>query len=102
MRVPGFALSLLFLSGQASYELALKAFHEAQFEKVLSVLDNLPEAEAHRPAAFNLRAVALMKLHHLNEAIAASREAARLDPGNPNYAYNVGLMYLAKDDFRGA
>jgi protein O-GlcNAc transferase len=102
MTLAAFALSLLFLSGQASYELALKAFQQAQFESVLSVLNNLPEAEAHRPAAFNLRAVALMKLHRLNEAIAASREAARLDPDNPNYAYNVGLMYLAKGDLPGA
>ena len=102
MSAAAFTISLLFLSGQASYELALKAFQEAQFEKVLSVLDNLPEAEAHRPAAFNLRAVALMKLHRFDEAIAASREAARLHPGNPNYAYNVGLMYLAKGDLRAA
>jgi tetratricopeptide (TPR) repeat protein len=97
------ALILLSLSsGQGSYELALKAFEQAQFEKVLSVLDNLPEAEAHRPAAFNLRAVALMKLHRFDEALAASQQAARLDPGNPNYAYNVGLMHLAKGDLPGA
>jgi tetratricopeptide (TPR) repeat protein len=95
------AVSLVLSSpGQGSYDLALEAFQQAQFAKVLSVLDSLPETEARRPAVFNLRAVALMKLHRFDEAIAASQEATRLDPGNPNYAYNVGLMYRAKGDLQ--
>jgi tetratricopeptide (TPR) repeat protein len=103
MSVAALALCvLLWLPTQGPYERAVRAFQQGHFEEVLSLLDSLPEQEAHRPAASNLRAVALMKLRRFDEALAAGQEATRLDPGNPNYIYNVGLIYLAKNDFQGA
>ena len=55
------------------------------------MLDKLPSAEAHRPAAFNLRALAMAELSRYDEALAAVGRAPELDPANPNYAYNEVL-----------
>src|SRR5438105_9969517 len=95
-------LFLVFLlAGTAvadGYQTALTAFRQGRFEEALSVLAALPKPEADRPAAQNLRGLALMELHRYEEALAANELARKLDPQNPNYSYNAGLIWLAKGD----
>jgi tetratricopeptide (TPR) repeat protein len=55
-----------------------------------------------RPAAQNLRSLALLKLRRFDESLAANQVALRLDPSNPNYIFNTGLIYLAKGDLNSA
>jgi tetratricopeptide (TPR) repeat protein len=94
--------NILTLSAEDTYQRAVASFQEGRFEAVLSLLADLPPQEAGRPAAYNLRAVALMELHRYDEALLASTRAQQLDPDNVNYIYNAGIIYLAKRDFPGA
>ena len=92
----------LALPGEDAYQRAVAAFQQGHFEEVLSLLATLPLEEAERPAAYNLKAVALMELRRYDEALLASKRAQRLDSDNVNYIYNAGIIYLAKRDFPGA
>jgi tetratricopeptide (TPR) repeat protein len=85
---------LLWLASDDLYQQAANSFQQGSFEDALKALARLPEQERSRPAAQNLRSLALMKLHQTEAALAASAEAVRSDPGNPNYLYNRGLIQL--------
>ena len=93
---------LALLQVQDFYQGAVSAFKEGRFQDTLSLLEKLPPAEAVRPAPFNLRAMALAELGRYDEALVANGRARELDPINPNYAYNTGLIYLEKGDLQGA
>src|SRR5262249_26364594 len=95
-------LKLLFWQQGETYEHALEAFQQRHLERTLSLLSELPATEAARPAAYNLKAVTLLQLGRLDEALRAGETAMRLDPTNVNYLHNVGIIYLAKKDFRSA
>src|SRR5688500_1469639 len=97
-----FSQILLASPAEDAYQRAVAAFQQGHFEEVLSSLAALPAQEAERPAPYNLKALALMELRRYDEALLASERAQRLDPDNPNYIYNAGIVYLAKHDFPGA
>jgi tetratricopeptide (TPR) repeat protein len=103
MNVVMVVLSLLgWLTIESPYGQAVAAFQRGQYQEVLALLDRLPGRAAPRPAVLNLRAVTLAELHRFDEALAASQEATRLEPGNPNYISNIGLIYLAQNNSREA
>lgn len=85
---------LLWLPSEDFYQQAATSFRQGSFEDTLKTLARLPEQERSRPAAQNLKSLALMKLHQTEAALGASTEAVRGDPGNPNYVYNRGLIQL--------
>jgi tetratricopeptide (TPR) repeat protein len=85
-----------------SYHLANDAYKQGRFEEVLAHLDSLSPEDARRPASYNLRSLALAEMGRYAEALAANQRARGLDPNNPNYVYNAGLIYLSQDDFRSA
>ncbi|HEY3132754.1 MAG TPA: tetratricopeptide repeat protein [Acidobacteriota bacterium] len=87
---------------QDAYQRATVAFQRGYFIEVLSLLAELPEQEADRPAPHNLRALALAELGRYGEALAANKRARELDPSNINYVYNRGLILIAKEDFQQA
>jgi tetratricopeptide (TPR) repeat protein len=43
-----------------------------------------------------------MRLGQYDQAIQASQQAQKLSPAEANYVYNAAMIYLAKDDPRGA
>ena len=47
-------------------------------------------------------ALAMAELSRYDEALAAVGRARELDPANPNYAYNAGLIYFEKGDLNAA
>ncbi len=101
MRIKTFLLilSLSSLSGlpiEDAYERATTAFWEGRFQKVLSLLADLPEKQANRPSVHNLRSLALAELNRYDEALKANRRARTLDPTNLNYFYNAGMFYVEK------
>lgn len=106
---------LLFLAlvspllAQDVYRGAKKAFDEGRFGDAIALLADLPEDESLSPAPYNLRALAFAELGRYDEALAANQRARQLDPQNPRYVYNAGMMYLNRGDlhraeqvFRGA
>jgi tetratricopeptide (TPR) repeat protein len=84
------------LMAQDVYQGAKTAFEEGRFSDAIALLANLPKNESLGPAPYNLKALAFAELHRYDEALAANQRARELDPGNPNYAYNAGLIYLDK------
>jgi tetratricopeptide (TPR) repeat protein len=84
------------------YQQAAAFFQQGNFEEALKSLDRLSQEEGSRPAAQNLRSLALSKVHQVDAALAASAEALRLDPRNPNYLYNRGLIQLEALQFTEA
>ena len=101
--VLSFIVSLLVWSSESDlYQQAVQAFQRGRFDEVVDLLSRLPTAELDRPASQNLKALALCELHRFDEALAASVRAVEADPSNLNYIYNLGLIYIAKKDFRGA
>ncbi len=93
---------LMWSSGEDRYRQAVTWFQQGRFMAALESLDQLPEAEAHRPAAQNLRSLVLMKLRKFEAALQANTEASKLDPENPNYIYNRGLIQLASGSYQQA
>ena len=85
---------LLWLPPDDLYQQAAASYQHGNFQEAQKSLDRLPQEERSRPAAQNLRSLALSKLHQVDAALAASAEALRLDPRNPNYLYNRGLIQL--------
>jgi tetratricopeptide (TPR) repeat protein len=86
------------LMAQDVYQRAKAAFEEGRFNDTISLLADLPQNETLSPAPYNLRALAFVGLGRYDEALAANRRARELDPGNPNYIYNAGLIYLDKGE----
>ena len=97
-----FVASLSLLLAQDVYQRALVAFQKGRFEEVISLLDKLPEAEGSSAARHNLKALALAELRRYDQALAASRQAQQLDPINPTYVYNAGLVRFSKGDYLNA
>lgn len=98
-------VALFFLGGLAApdlFEKAVAAFQEGRFDHVITLLEQLPAADAQRPASLNLRALALCELRRYDEALQSSRRACDTDPGNVNYVYNTGLIYITKGDYAAA
>jgi Flp pilus assembly protein TadD len=87
---------------QDVYQSAKTAFEQGRFSDAISLLADLPKNETLSPAPYNLRALAFVQLGRYNEALAANRRARELDPGNPNYIYNAGLIYLDKGESQRA
>jgi tetratricopeptide (TPR) repeat protein len=84
---------------QGTYQRAQSAFEEGRFADAIGLLAGLPGEDALRPAPYNLKALALSELGRYDEALTANQKARDLDPTNPNYVYNEGLIYVAKSDF---
>jgi tetratricopeptide (TPR) repeat protein len=95
-----FVAMLSPLMAQDVYQRAKAAFEEGRFGDTISLLADLPNNESRSPAPYNLRALAYAELGRYDEALAANRRARELDPGNPNYAYNAGLIYFDKGDLQ--
>lgn len=86
------------LMAQDVYQRAKAAFEEGRFDDTISLLADLSKSESLSPAPYNLRALAFIELGRYDDALAANRRARELDPGNPNYVYNAGLIYLDKGE----
>ena len=98
----GSSLLIPFLSAQDSFQSAIAAFQQGRFHEVLSLLSKVSEQYAHHPDFHSLRSMALTEMGRYDEALKANQEAQKLDPTNPNYLYNAGLIHLKEEDFRGA
>jgi len=85
--------------GSDLYSQAVQAFQRGHFSEVLDLLSRLPTVEAERVASQNLTALALCELRRYDEALVVGRRVCQADPSNPNYVYNLGLIYIAKKDF---
>jgi Flp pilus assembly protein TadD len=97
-----FLAMLSLLMAQDVYQGAKRAFDEGRFGDAISLLADLPEDESMSPAPYNLRALAFAELGQYVDALAANRRARELDPRNPSYVYNAGLIYLNKGDLQRA
>jgi protein O-GlcNAc transferase len=85
-----FLLTPLFAG--ANYDAARSEFEQGRFEAALAALGKLPPEAADTAAAQNLKALALSQLRRYAEAMDAIDRARQLDPKNPTYAYNAGLI----------
>lgn len=75
---------------QDAYQQALAWFREGKYTDVLKALP-APGATA---ASHNLRSLALLELRRYDEALEANRLACQVEPGNANYQYNAGLIWM--------
>ena len=97
-----FLAMLSLLTAQDAYQQAKTAFDEGRFGDAISLLADLPQNESLGPAPYNLRALAFAELGRYDQALAANQRARELDPLNPRYIYNAGLIYLNKGDLQSA
>jgi len=85
-----------------SYFRAKAAFEAGQFEAALGWIGKLAPEEASRPAAQNLKSLALAELGRYPEALEASARARELDPQNQHYIYNAALILMSKGELAEA
>jgi tetratricopeptide (TPR) repeat protein len=83
---------LLWQPAGGQYERAVALFQEGKFRMAIETLDQLPEAEASRPPAQNLKSLAFINVGEYELAMTANAAAIGRDPDNPNYVYNRGLI----------
>jgi len=88
-----------FVLAQDPFQLAIVAFQERNFGKVLSLLSSVSTEQEHSANFHGLRAMALTELERYDEALEANRKAQKLSPQNPNYFYNAGLIHVKREDF---
>ena len=81
-------------SPDAAYNLALALFGEGRAAEALTVFDEHPANTADH---FALRGAALNTLQRPADAVPALRRAVALDPGNPDFLYDLALTLLKID-----
>jgi tetratricopeptide (TPR) repeat protein len=102
--IQNIALSLMlgWFAVAGGYDDAVNAFQQGRFAQVIALLEALPAPQAQRPAAQNLKALALCELKRFDEALESSQQACKGEPSNVNYLYNAGLIHIARKDYRTA
>jgi Flp pilus assembly protein TadD len=89
-------------AARSKFEQAQQAFRQRDFAAALKLIDEADKADANQPATLNLRGEILMQQQKFDDAEAAFKKAAKLDPKLREAQYNLALVPFKKKEYAKA
>jgi tetratricopeptide (TPR) repeat protein len=89
-------------AARSKFEQAQQAFRQRDFATALKLIDEADKADPNQPATVNLRGEILMQQQKFDDAEAAFKKAAKLDPKLREAQYNLALVPFKKKDYAKA
>ena len=89
-------------TARAKFEQAQQALRQRDLATALKLVDEADQADPNQPATINLRGEILMEQKQFDEAEAAFKKAAKLDPKLREAQYNLAQIPFKKKDYAKA
>ena len=89
-------------AARSKFEQAQQAFRQRDFAAALKLIDEADKADPNQPATVNLRGEILMQQQKFDDAEAAFKKAAKLDPKLREAQYNLALVPFKKKEYAKA
>ncbi|HEX4653327.1 MAG TPA: tetratricopeptide repeat protein [Candidatus Udaeobacter sp.] len=89
-------------AARSKFEQGQQAFRQRDFAAALKLIDDADKADANQPATVNLRGEILMQQQKFDDAEAAFKKAAKLDPKLREAQYNLALVPFKKKEYAKA
>jgi tetratricopeptide (TPR) repeat protein len=87
---------------RSKFEQSQQAFRQRDFASALKLVDEADKADANQPATLNLRGEILMQQGKFDDAEAAFKKAAKLDPKLRDAQYNLAQIPFKKKEYAKA
>src|SRR5215469_6874780 len=87
---------------RSKFEQSQQAFRQRDFVTALKLVDEADKADANQPATLNLRGEILMQQGKFDDAEAAFKKAAKLDPKLRDAQYNLAQIPFKKKEYAKA
>jgi tetratricopeptide (TPR) repeat protein len=87
---------------RSKFEQSQQAFRQRDFVTALKLMDQADQADPNQPATLNLRGEILMQQQQFDQAEAAFKKAAKLDPKFREAQYNLAQIPFKKKDYAKA
>src|SRR5256886_16542520 len=87
---------------RSKFEQSQQALRQRDFATALKLVDEADQADPNQPATLNLRGEILMQQQQFDQAEAAFKTAAKLDPKFREAQYNLGQIPFKKKDYAKA
>src|SRR2546426_4494338 len=87
---------------RSKFEQSQQAFRQRDFATALKLVDEADKADPNQPATLNLRGEILMQQQQFDQAEAAFKTAAKLDPKFREAQYNLAQIPFKKKDYAKA
>jgi tetratricopeptide (TPR) repeat protein len=89
-------------AARSKFEQSQQALRQGDFAAALKLIDEADQADPNKPATLNLRGEILMAQQQFDQAEAAFKKAARLDPKLREAQYNLAQIPFKKKDYAKA
>ena len=89
-------------AARSKFEQSQQALHQNDFATALKLVDQADQADPNQPSTLNLRGEILMQQQQFDQAEAAFKKAARLDPKLREAQYNLAQIPFKKKDYAKA
>ncbi len=86
----------------SKFEQSQQAFRQGDFARALKLIDEADQSAPNKPATLNLRGEILMQQQQFDQAEAAFKKAAKLDPKFREAQYNLAQIPFKKKDYAKA
>jgi tetratricopeptide (TPR) repeat protein len=86
-------------AARSKFEQSQQALHQRDFATALKLVDQADQADPNQPATLNLRGEILMQQQQFDQAEAAFKKAAKLDPKFREAQYNLAQIPFKKKDY---
>src|SRR5262252_7759507 len=87
---------------RSKFEQSQQAFRQRDFATALKLVDEADKADPNQPATLNLRGEVLMQQGQFDDAEAAFKKAAKLDPKLRDAQYNLAQIPFKKKEYAKA
>ena len=87
---------------RSKFEQSQQAFRQRDFATALKLVDEADKVDANQPATLNLRGEILMQQGQFDDAEAAFKKAAKLDPKLRDAQYNLAQIPFKKKEYAKA
>src|SRR6266498_1213296 len=89
-------------AARSKFEQSQQALRQGDFATALKLIDEADQADPNKPATLNLRGEILMQQQQFDQAEAAFKKAARLDPKLREAQYNLAPIPFKEGDYAKA
>ena len=89
-------------AARSKFEQSQQAFRKGDLATALKLIDEADKTDPNKPAILNLRGEILMQQQQFDQAEAAFKKAARLDPKLREAQYNLAQLPFKKKDYANA